>query len=53
MPGAHGLGTHGWADAQVDAFAERLRELGFVGVRVERDKQGRHPALCVVATSPT
>jgi SAM-dependent methyltransferase len=53
MPGAHGLGTHGWADAQVDAFAERLRELGFVDVRVERDKQGRHPALCVLATNPT
>jgi ubiquinone/menaquinone biosynthesis C-methylase UbiE len=53
MPGAHGLGTHGWADAQVDVFAERLRELGFVDVRVERDKEGRHPALCVVATNPT
>jgi ubiquinone/menaquinone biosynthesis C-methylase UbiE len=51
-PGAHGLGSHGWTDPKVDAFAERLRELGFVDVRVERDKQGRHLALCVVATNP-
>ena len=39
MPDAHGLGTHGWTDAQADAFAQRLGELGFVDVRIERDKQ--------------
>ena len=51
-PDAHGLGSHGWTDAQVDAFAQRLGELGFAEVRVERDKQGRHVALCAVATNP-
>jgi ubiquinone/menaquinone biosynthesis C-methylase UbiE len=51
-PGAHGLASHGWSDEQVDAFADRLKDAGFVDVRVERDKQGRHLAMCVVATKP-
>jgi SAM-dependent methyltransferase len=53
MPGAHGLASHGWSDPQVGSFAARLREAGFIDVRVERDKQGRHLAMCVVATAPS
>ena len=52
-PDAHGLGSHGWTDEQADAFAQRLGELGFAEVRVERDKRGRHAALCAVATNPS
>jgi SAM-dependent methyltransferase len=48
-PGAHGLGSHGWTEAQGGVFADRLRDVGFVDVRVETNKHGRHPALCVVA----
>ena len=52
QPGAHGLAGHGWSDAQADTFAEQLRDAGFVDVRVERDKQGRHLAICVVGRTP-
>ena len=53
MPDAHGLASHGWSDAQAEVFATKLRDAGFVDVRVERDKQGRHIAMCVVAIKPS
>jgi ubiquinone/menaquinone biosynthesis C-methylase UbiE len=51
-PDAHGLASHGWTETQAEAFATRMRELGFVDVRVDKHKEGRHRALCAVATNP-
>ena len=51
-PGARGHASHGWTDAQAEAFAERCREHGFVDVRVERNSIGRRSTLSVIATAP-
>jgi ubiquinone/menaquinone biosynthesis C-methylase UbiE len=48
QPGARGLASHGWTEAQADAFAERCTAHGFGNVRVEKGR-GRGPALSVVA----
>lgn len=39
-PGATGLGSHGWTDAQAAAFAERARHAGFVDVTVSKHDDG-------------
>jgi ubiquinone/menaquinone biosynthesis C-methylase UbiE len=48
--GAHG--DHGWTEARADAFATRASALGFGGVRVECNRDGRRDTLAVVATVP-
>jgi ubiquinone/menaquinone biosynthesis C-methylase UbiE len=50
-PGAEGLASHGWTEAQAEAFAELARQQGFVAVRVTSGR-GRGPALAVVAARP-
>jgi ubiquinone/menaquinone biosynthesis C-methylase UbiE len=51
-PGARGLASHGWTDAQADAFAERCRAAGFADARVETATPGRRALLVVHATRP-
>ena len=49
QPGARGLASHGWTEAQADAFAERCAAHGFESVRVHSHPGGRRPALSVLA----
>jgi SAM-dependent methyltransferase len=51
-PGASGLGGHGWTDLQAEAFADRCREHGFVGVAVAHNTTGRRSTVSVTATAP-
>jgi ubiquinone/menaquinone biosynthesis C-methylase UbiE len=52
-PGATGLASHGWTDAQAEAFAERCRAAGFTAPSVARHSPGRrHHVLTVLATRP-
>jgi SAM-dependent methyltransferase len=46
-PGARGLASHGWTDAQADAFADLCRGTGFVDVLVRRRAAGRRSMLVV------
>lgn len=41
-PGAQGLASHGWTDAQADAFAQRCLDHGFVDTQVDRHEYGRN-----------
>ena len=50
--GARGLASHGWTEAQAEAFAERCREHGFLDVRIERSTYGRRSTVSVVAAAP-
>jgi hypothetical protein len=50
QPGADGLASHGWTDAQADAFADLCRGAGFADVRVEQHQAGRKPVVAVLAT---
>jgi ubiquinone/menaquinone biosynthesis C-methylase UbiE len=50
-PGAHGHASHGWTDAQADAFADRCRAHGLIDVRVERNTSGRRSTVSVIATT--
>ena len=52
QPGAHGHASHGWTDAQADAFADRCRDHGFADVQVERNTSGRRSTVSVSATAP-
>jgi ubiquinone/menaquinone biosynthesis C-methylase UbiE len=52
LSGARGHASHGWTEAQAEAFAERCREHGFLDVRTERTTSGRRSTLSVVATAP-
>jgi ubiquinone/menaquinone biosynthesis C-methylase UbiE len=47
-PGAHGLASHGWTDAQAQAFADCCRAAGFADVVVEQATLGRRGAHLVV-----
>jgi ubiquinone/menaquinone biosynthesis C-methylase UbiE len=49
QPGATGIASHGWTEAQADAFADRLAAHGFTDTVVERHP-GRRPTLSVRAT---
>jgi len=51
-PGAKGHASHGWTDAQANAFADRCREHGLVNVRLERNTSGRRSTVSVIATAP-
>jgi ubiquinone/menaquinone biosynthesis C-methylase UbiE len=48
LSGARGHASHGWTDAQADAFADRCRDDGLVDVRVERTTAGRRSTVSVV-----
>jgi hypothetical protein len=50
--GADGLASHGWTDAQADAFAELCRAAGFQDVVVERHRSGPKPVVAVLARRP-
>jgi ubiquinone/menaquinone biosynthesis C-methylase UbiE len=52
-PGADGLASHGWTDAQADAFADLCRAAGFEQVGVERHQAGRKPVIAVLARRPS
>jgi len=52
LPGADGLASHGWTDAQADAFADRCRERGLTDVQVEQNTSGRRSTVSVTATAP-
>lgn len=51
-PGARGLASHGWTDAQADAAADRLRVAGFLDVRVRPCRARVWPQLAVQAVGP-
>lgn len=50
-PGATGLASHGWTDAQAERFAEDCRVAGFVDVEVSREGKGGSQ-LAVLALAP-
>lgn len=52
-PGATGLASHGWTDAQAAAFADRCAAEGFEQVRTGWHTVGRRPTVSVTATSGT
>lgn len=49
-PGATGLASHGWTDAQAEAFAERCVAAGFADPQPSQHDIGRHHVLAVQAT---
>ena len=59
--GADGLASHGWTQAQAEAFADACRAAGFVDVRVElpqdsarrRGRSQRGGLIGVRATTPS
>lgn len=51
-PGARGLASHGWTDAQADAFAERCVAAGFTDPEVAKHRIGRTVHFAVTATRP-
>ena len=52
QPGARGHASHGWTDAQAEAFAERCRVGGFEHVVVGQDTTSRGRILSVSAAVP-
>lgn len=53
LPGAQGLASHGWTDAQVEAFVLRCLDHGFVDARVGQHEYGRRRTLSLTAKAPT
>jgi ubiquinone/menaquinone biosynthesis C-methylase UbiE len=51
-PGATGLASHGWTDAQADSFADRCRAAGFSDPHIETYTPARKPLLIVQASRP-
>ena len=51
-PGARGLASHGWTDAQAESFAERCVAAGFTEPRVGAHGSGRRCQLVVEAIRP-
>lgn len=49
---ATGLASHGWTDAQAEAFAGRCTSAGFVAPTVEHHQDRRGPVLVVRAVRP-
>ena len=49
QPGAQGLASHGWTDAQAEALAQRCRDHGFTDVRVDQHQYGRRSTMSVTA----
>ena len=53
LPGATGLASHGWTDAQATVFAARAERAGLIDVRVEHHREGLHrPVVAVVGREP-
>jgi ubiquinone/menaquinone biosynthesis C-methylase UbiE len=50
--GARGLRSHGWTDAQAEAFVAACREADLVDVAVHTRSAGRTPTLVVTARRP-
>lgn len=48
-PGATGLASHGWHDAQTETFAEQCRAAGFVDVSASHERVGRRDLAVVSA----
>ncbi len=48
-PGATGHASHGWTEAQAEAFARRCRDGGFVDVETGDHRAGRRHLLTVLA----
>ena len=51
MPGATGLSSHGWTDAQAEGFASACESAGFIEPTVARHQTSR-PVLIVLARAP-
>jgi ubiquinone/menaquinone biosynthesis C-methylase UbiE len=51
-PGASGQASHGWTDAQADAFADCCREHGLANVHVEHNTIRRRSTASVTAIAP-
>lgn len=51
-PGARGLASHGWTDAQAEAFADICRAADFGEVSNEPHRAGRHRMVVVRARRP-
>jgi SAM-dependent methyltransferase len=49
---AKGLASHGWTEAQAEAFIERCTVGGFVATTLEHHRDRRGPVLVVQATRP-
>lgn|SRR5262249_55633987 len=49
-PGATGLASHGWTDAQAESFAERCRTVGFTDIHIETHRPARKALLVAQAT---
>lgn len=52
LPGATGLGSHGWTGHQAESFAAQCRAAGFDDVRVEEHRLRWHNLLAVRAVRP-
>jgi ubiquinone/menaquinone biosynthesis C-methylase UbiE len=51
-PGATGMASHGWTDAQAQSFAELCRATGLVDVRVRGERAGRRDVWAVSGVRP-
>ncbi len=52
QPGARGLASHGWTEAQAESFAQRCLAAGFAEVHVGTHGSGRRRQLVVRANRP-
>lgn len=52
QPGATGLASHGWTEAQAESFVAQCRAAGFAGPRVEQRPKGRGAVWVVRAEQP-
>lgn len=52
VPGATGLGSHGWTDDQAESFATACRDAGLGDVVVQTRTAGRTSTLVVTARRP-
>jgi ubiquinone/menaquinone biosynthesis C-methylase UbiE len=52
LPGASGHASHGWTDAQADAFADRCREHGLANVHVGHNTIRQRSTASVTAIAP-
>jgi SAM-dependent methyltransferase len=52
QPGATGIASHGWTQAQAETFADSCRRVGFTDVSVGEHAAGRRTMLAVLARAP-
>jgi ubiquinone/menaquinone biosynthesis C-methylase UbiE len=50
--GARGLASHGWTEAQANAFADQVRDAGLTDVRVASRRMRRRDVLAVTGRNP-